>query len=57
MTSVSLVVWKMAPESSSFSRSSAALVRLPLWARTMEPLTWLMTRGWALTRLLSPVVA
>ena len=54
---MSLVVWKMAPDSSSFSRSSAALVRLPLWARAMEPFTWLMTMGWALVRLLRPVVA
>lgn len=57
MTSVSLVVWKMAPESSSFSRSSAALVRLPLWYKAMVPFTWLMTMGWALERLFRPVVA
>ena len=57
MTSVSLVVWKMQPVSSSFSRSSAALVRLPLWATDMVPLMWLMTRGWALARERVPVVA
>ena len=56
MTSLSLVLWKMAPPSSSSSRSSAALVRLPLWARDMVPLMWLMTRGWALARLRVPVV-
>ena len=57
MTSVSEVEWKMPPISSNSSRSSAALVRLPLWARAMGPFTWRMTKGWALARTGVPVVA
>ena len=36
-TSVSLSLWKMEPRASSSSRSSSALVRLPLWQTASEP--------------------
>ena len=38
MTSVSLDAWKMEPRRSSSSRSSAALVMLPLCATATRPL-------------------
>ena len=56
MVSVSLVVWKMAPVSSSAERSSAAVERLPLWARAILPFWWFTSRGWQLLRFVAPVV-
>src|SRR3569832_543497 len=37
MTSVSDVLWKIEPSASSFSRSSTAFTRLPLWPLATEP--------------------
>ena len=56
MTSLSEVLEKMAPCISRLSRSSLALVRLPLWATAMPPLMWRMTIGWAFSRERPPVV-
>jgi hypothetical protein len=56
MTSVSLLVWKMAPWRTSSSRSSPALTRLPLWPIANGPWTLSTTIGWALESLLSPAV-
>ena len=56
MVSVSLVVWKIAPDSSSLSRSVKALVRFPLWARAIFPFWWLTSMGWQLLLVFPPVV-
>ena len=56
MTSVSLLVWKIAPSSSSSRRSSTALVRLPLWTMPSGPIEVLTTIGWALAMTLVPAV-
>lgn len=54
--SASELVWKIAPLSSSSSFSSSALTRLPLWATTMGPLTWRITKGWESSRVGMPMV-
>jgi hypothetical protein len=37
ITSVSVVVWKMAPSASRSARIPAASTRFPLWATAMGP--------------------
>ena len=55
-TSVSLLVWKMAPCRTMASRSSPALTRLPLWHSAICPCAQSISIGWALTTRLSPKV-
>ena len=55
-TSVSLLVWKMAPSRTSSSRSSPAFTRLPLWPIANWPCTLSTTIGCAFESLLSPAV-
>ena len=56
MTSVSLVVWKIEPASSSRSRISPGLTRLPLWTMPTGPMEVLTTMGCALATTLDPAV-
>ena len=56
MISLSTVVWKIDPRSSSSSRSAAALVRLPLCAMAICPLAQSTVSGWALPMFDEPVV-
>ena len=56
MTSVSTVVWKMAPWSSMAARSASALTRLPLCASASMPILQRATTGWALMTSLPPKV-
>ena len=56
ITSVSEVLWKVAPSRRSRSRRSLALVKLPLWAMAKTPWAVRAVRGWALMRRLEPVV-
>jgi hypothetical protein len=46
----------MAPRSTSSRFSSAALVRLPLWAMASVPHRVLTLHGWALASTVLPVV-
>jgi hypothetical protein len=55
-TSVSEELVKMAPLSTSSRLSSAALVRLPLWAMASGPHRVLTLQGWALASTVLPVV-
>ena len=45
MISVSLVVWKIAPDSYSRLRSATALLRFPLCASAILPFWWLTSIG------------
>ena len=56
MTSVSLVVWKMEPSNSNFSRRFTALESAPLCASASAPLMWLTTMGCAFSRGFMPIV-
>ena len=50
------MVWKIDPFASNSSRNSTALVRLPLWAIAILPLTQSTVSGWAFRRLDDPAV-
>ncbi len=56
ITSVSLVVWKIEPSSSSRARSVVALVRLPLWTMPTGPIEVRTTIGCALAMTDEPAV-
>ena len=56
VASLSLVVWKMAPPSSSCMRRVWAFTRLPLWHSASAPCKLLTTSGWAFSRFCAPVV-
>ena len=56
MTSVSEVLWKVAPSRRRRSLRGLALTKLPLWAMARTPWTVLAVRGWAFMRRLEPVV-
>jgi hypothetical protein len=55
-TSVSLVVWKIAPSRSRRLRISTAFTRLPLCTMPAGPMLVLTTIGWALLITLLPAV-
>ena len=55
-TSLSVLVWKIAPSLTSASRSSPALIRLPLCPSASWPCALSITMGWALASRLSPAV-
>ena len=55
-TSVSLLVWKIAPWRTIDSRSSPAFTRLPLWHSAICPWEQSIRIGCALTMRLSPKV-
>ncbi len=55
-TSVSMLDWKIDPACSRRSRSSRALMRLPLWATAMGPSAYSTVNGWAFFTWESPAV-
>ena len=56
ITSESIVVWKIAPVSSSWRRISNAFTRFPLCARQSVPLKYLSTSGCVFSMVEEPVV-
>jgi len=51
-----MVDWKMEPPSSRLWRISRALVKVPLWPMARLWPLCCTTKGWALTRMVEPVV-
>jgi len=56
ITSESIEVLKVEPASSNNSLIIFALVKFPLWATAICPNLYLLSRGWAFSNLLAPVV-